>query len=169
MLRIDARSSREIQATVLSFRTAGRELRRAITARVRQDVAPLWRTRLASRTRTTLERRVLLPGARAAITGDGIRVYAATSRRPLPNGLIPAEDWPALEFGARNVLARYRRRSPQGREHIVNRTLNRQFPGRVREGRIAFETASEIGTELVAATVIALVTTYREAVNQEGA
>lgn len=160
--------SRELQATLLAMKRAPSEVRSAMTAAARSDVTPKWRQELETRTRPGFERTVMMRGAGANVSTNGIGVRAATSRRALRGGFIPAEHWPGVEFGARTFRARYNRRNPGGgRTHQVTRTLNRQFRGRVKFGRIAFDAASVVGTAYVAATVTAIVATLRRLTDAE--
>ena len=165
---IKVQESRELQAALLAYRAADRDLRREINAEARAELVDAWLPALRQRATRPLDRAVMLRGARASVGNDGFRVLAATSRRPFrTGGLVPAYDWPGVEFGARRVRARYNRVSPRGTRHTVTRTLNRQFVGRVKQGRIAFDAASEIGTRLVAVWVRAIVNVYRRAAGEE--
>lgn len=157
-----------LQATILAMKRAPSTVRSAMTAAARQEVTPRWRRELESRTKSGFERLVMLRGAGASVSTNGIGVRAATSRRALRGGFVPAQDWPGIEFGARNFRARYTRRNPNGGTHTVTRTLNRQFPGRVKQGRIAFDAASQVGRAYVAASVVAIVDTLRDLTDAEG-
>lgn len=159
----------QLQATILAMKRAPSEVRSAMTAAARSEVTPRWRKELEARTKPGFERTVMLRGAGASVSTNGIGVRAATSRRKLRGGFIPADDWPGVEFGARNFRARYTRRNPGGGgTHTVTRTLNRQFTGRVSQGRIAFDAASVVGRTYVATAVVAIVGTLRKLADAEG-
>lgn len=159
----------QLQATILAMKRAPTEVRSAMTAAARSEVTPAWRKELEARTTPGFERTVMLRGAGANVSTNGIGVRAATSRRKLAGGFIPADDWPGVEFGARTFRARYNRRNPGGGgTHTVTRTLNRQFRGRVKEGRIAFDAASAVGRRYVAESVVAIVGTLRKLADAEG-
>lgn len=160
---LDVRRSPELQAAILGMRRLRSDVRKEIYAESRQKLGGLWLPALQKRIKSPLEQRVILAGARVKVGTDGFTVLAATSRRKLSNGLVPAEDWPGAEFGARNRVATYNRRSTLGKVHSVTRTVNRQFGGRQRTGQIAFDAASELGTQLVALWVVAIVTKTRDA------
>lgn len=164
---IDARKSPELQAALLAVKRAGPELRKDIYSDARAELGAAWLPALQQRAQTSLERRVLLKGARVRVGTDGFRVMAATSNKLLSGGLMPSVDWPGAEFGARTFKGSYQRRSPGGKIHQVQRTLNRQFRGRSRDGRIAFDAASEIGTKLVASFVTTIVRVIRRAAQAE--
>ncbi len=158
-----------LQATILAMKRAPADVRSAMTAAARSEVTPRWRRELEGRARPGFERLVMLRGAGASVSTNGIGVRAATSRRALRGGFVPAQDWPGVEFGARNFRARYNRQNPSGTgTHTVTRTLNRQFPGRVSQGRIAFDAASVVGRTYVAVSVVAIVDTLRKKANAEG-
>lgn len=157
-----------LQAIILAMKRAPTEVRSAMTKAARDEVTPRWRRELEKRTRTPFERLIMLRGAGANVSTNGIGVRAATSKRALRGGFIPAQDWPGVEFGARNFRARYNRQSPNGGTHQVTRTLNRQFNGRVKQGRIAFDAASVVGRTYVAASVVAMVNTLRDLADAEG-
>jgi hypothetical protein len=166
---IDVRRSPELQAAILACKRVDGDLRKAIYAASRQSVNALWVPALGRRARTLRAQRVIVKGARAAIRTDGFTLHAATSRRALSGGLVPATEWQGDEFGARTRKATFTQRSRLGKSYRVSKTVNRQFPGRTKDGRIAFDAASEVGTKTVAAWVQAVVTTIVNATGGERA
>jgi len=138
-------------------------LRKAIYAASRASVNGLWVPELQRRAKTKMQALVLVKGARSAIRTDGFSLMAATSKRALAGGLIPADDWAAEEFGARTRKATFEAHSPRGTAFTRTATVNRQFRGRVKDGQVAFAAASEVGTKTVAAWVTAVVTTIVQA------
>ena len=157
--RIDVRDSRELQATLLALKRADRDLRKTLYGNARKELSNAWLPALKRRTRTNLESQIMLKGTATKVGLDGFRMRAATSKRKFSNGLIPAFDWPGAEFGARNRRGKYTRRGAP-----VERMLNRQFRNRQKDGQIAFDAASEIGTKLVASFVKSIVHTFRAVV-----
>lgn len=147
---LDIRESRELQATVLALRQADRTIRLAINKSSRSRLRPIWQQELAARARTRMEQRVIVAGARAVATDRGVQLHAATSRRPLAGGLVPAFEWAGVEFGARTQRVQVRQRSARGRIYTRPLTINRQFRGRQPHGSIAFDAASAAGTQIVA-------------------
>lgn len=156
---IDVQHSDELKAVILAMRRVDAPLRKAIYAASREKVNALWVPELSRRARTAAARLVIVKGARAAIRQDGFSLMAATSKRKLKGGLVPADEWAGFEFGARTRKATFQARSPKGRSFERTTTVNRQFKGRQRQGQIAFDAASEVGTKTVAAWVVAVVTT----------
>lgn len=128
-----------LRALSAALAGAGPELRRQINTRTRQEMNPVWRSEVASRARTPLDRATVGSGVRVR-AGNPPALLAAQSRRPTSGGLVPAADWPGVEFGAtdRNRRTTYTRRVPGGGTTSVTRRTRRQMPARVRTGRIAY-------------------------------
>lgn len=147
---LDVRKSRELQATILALRQSRRDIRQGINKQARQTLNPLWKQELGARAHTRMAQRLILPGARVAATDRGVTLWAANSKRPLRGGAVPTYDWPGVEFGARSKRIEVQQRSRRGRTYRRPLWIDRQFPGRVPDGRIAFDAASEVGTRLVA-------------------
>lgn len=161
MLRVG--ESRELQAAVLAFKAADRDLRKRINAATRQTMNPVWRAELAERARTPLDRAVIVKGARIAAGNPPVAV-AATSTRALRGGLVPAAAWPGVELGARrDRTTTYSRRSPSGGTHRVTRHTRRQLPARRAGGRIALPAMQEMGPRLASLWVQLIVRVYRDA------
>lgn len=100
---------------------------------------------------------IILIGATVEITGDHVTLIAANSGAPLTHGLIPSEQWQGEEFGARTRRATIATHSRNGKPYNVTKMLNRQFPNRHKYSRVGFRAASETGTEIVRATVKAII------------
>ncbi len=147
---LDVRGSRELQATILALRQSQRSIRLNINKNARSRIRPLWQAELNARARDAMTRRVIVAGARATASDRGVTVHAATSRRPLSGGLVPAFEWAGAEFGARSRRVEVTQRSRSGRSYRRPLTINRQFRGRQQDGMVAFDAASEVGTKLVA-------------------
>lgn len=160
---LSVRGSRELRAAVLALRAARREVRNDINRATRQIMNPVWRTLVASRARTALDRRVLDTGVRVA-PGNPPALVAAGSRRRLPGGLVPAEQWHAVEFGAnREKVTTYSRRSPSGGTHQVRRHTARQLPARNRKGRVVHPAVADIAPRLAALWVQLIVRKFSDA------
>lgn len=147
---LDVRKSRELQATILALRQAERGIRLSINKTARSRITPLWKAELNARARTSLQREIIASGARATASDRGVTMHAATSRRPLSGGLVPSYEWAGAEFGARNRVVEVTQRSRSGRSYRRPLTINRQFTGRQQHGMVAFDAASDSGTQLVA-------------------
>lgn len=159
---LDVRGSRELQATILALRQAQRGIRLNINKNARSRIRPLWQAELNARARDEMTRRIIVAGARATASDRGVTVHAATSRRPLSGGLVPAFEWAGAEFGARSRRVEVTQRSRRGRSYRRPLTINRQFRGRQQDGMVAFDAASEVGTKLVAIWVQTVVDDLRQ-------
>lgn len=118
---------RALQAAVLAFKLADRDLKKRINDATRQTFNSPWRAGIAAGAATRLEQRVLVPGARIA-AGNPPTFVAASSRRRLRGGLVPDTDGPAVEWGAADTTTTYSRRSAGGTSHKVTRHTRRQLP-----------------------------------------
>lgn len=116
----------------------------------------MWKEAVAARVKTPLDRRVVGTGVRVA-GGNPPAAMAATSRRALSGGLVPADEWAGVEFGAnRNKVTTYSMRTPAG-TRTVRRHTARQLPARNKSGRVAFAALKEVAprmASLMAATVV---------------
>lgn len=121
-------------------------------------MGPVWTSLVDRYAAGSLDRRVLTAGARIA-AGNPPVATAATSRRRLSGGLMPAEAWPAFEFGAdRNKRTTYRRKGA-----TVTRRTRRQLPSRNPRGRVVFKAFREIAPRNVSLWVQIIVKTYNDA------
>jgi hypothetical protein len=160
---LDIRKSRELQAAILATRAANRDVRLDIYKRARQELGGEWVPALRARASTRMQEAVLVKGARTRVGLDGFRMMAATSRRRLKGGLLPADEWAGNEFGARTRQATFTTHSRNGKAYTVTKMVNRQFQARVKDGRVAFDAASALGTRLVRLWVRVIVDAYRDA------
>ena len=159
----DVRGIPQLKAAVLALRRANTEVRKGVNAQVRQEIGGRWKTALERRASSRMEQAVIVKGARARAGTDRFSLLAATSRRPLRGGLVPAFEWAGSEFGARTRQKSVKTRSRKGKPYTATKWVNRQFRGRVTEGRIAYDAASEIGTWAVAQWVKFIVDQYSKA------
>ena len=146
---LDVRGSRELQAALLTIRTAERELRLDINKEARSVLSGEWRESVLGFAESRTDVRILAQGARAQVGTRQVSLKAATSNRPLRGGLVPSRNWAAQEFGMRNYRKTFTSRSRLGNTYEVTRIIGRQFPGRQRNGRVVFAAASLTVTRLV--------------------
>lgn len=164
---LDVRKSPELQAAILGMKRANKEIRLEIYKRARTELGGEWVPALQSRASSLAEQRVLVKGARTKVSTEGFSMVAATSNKQLSGGLVPSRDYAGFEWGARTRRETFSQRSPKGRRYEVTKMINRQFHGRQKEGQIVMESASKLGTRLVALWVKTIVETYRDAMNGE--
>lgn len=154
---IDVRKSPEIQAAILTLRSAERSIRLGMNREARGAANPLWRAAVNSRIDTNLERRIVGAGVRATASDRGVTLFAATSTRPLSGGLVPSYEWQAAEFGADPKIVQARRGSTS-----YPLWVNRQWQQRHSRGMVAMAAASETGTKIVALWVTTIIDYLRE-------
>ena len=155
---LDVAQSRELQAIVLTLHQAERATRNDLNKRARQELKPVWQQELAARAKSKLDRRVILPGARVAVSATQVALRAAGSTRPLGGGLVPSTNWPAVELGMNNQRITYTSRSPKGTSYTVHdRLIGNAFPKRSAEGRVAYRAANAVGSKIVALWVHSIV------------
>lgn len=143
------RAPAELRAVVLLFKAAPREIRNAINRDTRTVMNPVWRSLVASKARSRFDSQMLARGARIK-AGNPPAAVAATSKRAVSGGLVPAEKWHAAEFGAdRSKVETYTRKSPNGGTHKVTRHTARQLPARVKRGRVVYAAVAEIAPRAV--------------------
>ena len=151
------RAPAELRAVVYSLRRADRDLVRQVNKFTRSELNPVWRDEVKSRATTALDKAVIGKGVRIK-AGNPPAALAAQSGRPLSGGLVPVDEWYAVELGAdRSKVSTYQRATPSGGTARVRRHTSRQLPARSRSGRVALPAMAEIGPRLAslwAATVV---------------
>jgi hypothetical protein len=148
---LDVRKSPELQAAVLALKTAERQIVRDINKDARAQLAPVWQQQLVQKARSPLEQAVMAKGPKVSISDRRVRVQAATSRRALSGGLVPAEQYAGVEWGARPQVKEIAGKSPRGRAYRYKRTVNRQFRARTKQGHVAMRAAGDVGPAIVSA------------------
>jgi hypothetical protein len=164
---ISVRGDDRLKAAVLAVAAANRDLRRDINAATTSTIGPVWASEVTARAVTTLDRAALAKGARIK-GGNPPSAVAASSTRKLKGGLIPADTWAPLEFGAnRGKVTTYKRRGRKGGTHTVKRHTTRQLPARTRSGRVVMPAFAEVAPRTVSLWVSLVVKVYNDAVNGE--
>lgn len=153
----------EIQAAILAMKRVTRELKRDINRSTREVMNPVWKGLVSVNATTHMDTVVLAKGARIK-AGNPPVAMAATSKRRLSGGLVPANQWQPFEFGAiRGSTTTYDRTSPKGTRHEVTRHTARQLPRRVPGGRVVYPALAEIGPRLASLWVQIIVKKVAEA------
>lgn len=154
-----------IKATVLLVKAADTVTRRVVNQDTVRVLGPVWVQEVNIRAQgRTLDQVVLAKGARIK-GGNPPAATAATSRRKLTGGLVPAEQYGAVEFGTddRDAYTTYQRTSPGGKGHQVRRRTRHQLPRRVRTGRVVYPAFTAIAPRAVALWVQTVVRAYWQA------
>lgn len=154
-----------LQAAVLALKAADRDLKRTINAATRDVIGPVWVDAVSSRASSTLDRAVVVKGTRLK-PGNPPTAVAASSTKRLRGGLLPGDQWAAVEFGStQDRVKSYRRRNRVGGgSHQVRRHTTRQLPARVPSGRVALPAFAEVAPRAVSLWVQTIVREYSNAV-----
>lgn len=148
-----ARTSDALRAAAIGLRLVDRAVRNDINKNRRAVLNPEWKKAVEAEAVTTMDKLVLVKGARVA-PGNPATAMAATSKRPLSGGLVPDDraTAAAFEFGSpeRQSLETYQRRSPRGRAHRVTRHTKRQLPMIQRKGRVVYAAWKKIAPRIIA-------------------
>ena len=141
---LDVERSPQLQAAILSLKQADRELRKNINKDVRGQLKPVWAEALRGNVDNRLDVRVISQSNRIAVGTRQITAYAATSKKPLRGGLVPADDWAAEDLGMVRRPKRITATSNKGKTFSYTRMQGNQFPRRRNKGRVAFPAASAV-------------------------
>lgn len=167
---LSARDSRAIRAAGLALKLVERDVRNAIRRSMRATMAPVWQSAVEERLGTRLDTAVLGSGVRVT-PGNPPVLIAAGSRRPIrrgTRGLVPADDYHALEFGVLPAKpTTYRRVNRKaGGTHTVTRNVRAGLPPRTPGGRVVYPAAAELAPRLAALFVQTVVRGIYEAVEE---
>lgn len=144
-MRIDARASRELLATIYALRSVDRTIQKMTRQETKRIAAPAWKKELAERANTRLEHRVIVDTAVVSVSNQNVRIQSASKGRALSGGLRPKQEYPAVEFGVdRARKTTYDRRSAKGGRHQVTRHAAKQMKARNPKGNVFFPAAREM-------------------------
>lgn len=157
----------ELRAAVLALKGLDRDLRSRINKATTSTMNPVWKSLVEANATGHQDFRIMVPGTRIA-AGNPPSAVAANSKRALRKGkgaLTPAFHWRGFEFGAvdRNAYSRYKRTSPGGKVHQVERRTMRGMPRRTPKGRVVYPAFAEIAPRMVSLWVQLIVKTVAEA------
>lgn len=160
---ISVKGDDRLRAVALMMRQIAQPVKREIDKRTRTTLNPVWRQLVDEKLERPRDRAVLGKGVRVK-AGNPPALVAASSRRPLGGGLIPAYQWSGIEFGAnRDEVETYSRRSSKGGSHKVTRHTARQMPPRYRKGRIIYPAFAAFAPRAVSLWVQTVVRTIMDA------
>lgn len=169
---ISARDSRALRAVGYAMKLVERDVRNAINRQMRGAMTPVWRSAVDARLETRLDAAVLGTGVRVA-PGNPPSLLAAGSRRPIrrgTRGLVPAEQWQAVEFGvtAAGPATYPRRNRKAGGTHTVTRNVRAGLPARAPRGRVIWQAAADVAPRLASLFVQTVVRGIHEAAEAGG-
>lgn len=166
VVRIPVGASRELQALLLALRGARKDVATEVRKHSREVIGPVYRRELAERVSSRLETRVIYDSARASVSNQNIRLTAATSKRRLSGGLIPARDYGAVEYGMNSgrqmdVSAT----SSKGKTYSYTRSSGSRFRPNRRQGYVFWPTVANIAPRIVSLWVQTAVRTLGDAID----
>jgi hypothetical protein len=133
----------ELRAAVLAMKRADAEVRRGVSARMRETMNPEWRSEVTQHLTGSgpLEGRMLTAGVRIT-GGNPPQLVAASSRKRVGRGdLTPAENWQLYEFGSHGTK-RSKMTSRKGRAYTRRTTTG--LPAFRKTGRVLYPAAARI-------------------------
>lgn len=146
---LTASGSRELRAVAYAMKLVDRNARSAINKGTRATMNPVWRGAVDAQARTAQDRAVLNKGVRIA-AGNPPQALAAGSTRKLSGGLVPAQQWAGVEFGAdQSKRSTYTTRSPRGKAYRVTRHTARGLPAKAPKGRVVYKAFAQFAPRLV--------------------
>ena len=165
LLRINVRSSKALQATILALKGMPAELSKETRKVIKTFTDDEWRGAVRGRVTTRLETRVLSDTARVAVTNQNVTLKSATVGRALSGGLKPSQLARATEFGAdAGKVSTYQATSRKGKKYTVhNRRTRMQFRNVSRSGYAVYPAAAKIIPRVASAFVQTTVRTLHEA------
>lgn len=160
---ISVRDHRALEAAALALKAMDKTLRNDINRSTTKMLNPVWKGAVEANATSTLDRMVIVKGARAK-GGNPPVAIAATSKKALSGGLVPQDLWYVQEFGGQfNKVSTYERVSPKGVRHKVTRHTARQVPARRKSGRVAYKALAEVAPRVVSLWVQMIVAKTYEA------
>ena len=146
---IGVRDHRALEAAVLALKVMDKGLRSDINKATKTMLDPVWKGAVADNATSNLDKVVIVKGTRVKAGNPPVAV-AASSRKALSGGLVPADRWPVIEFGGRyNKVTTYDSHSPKGTPFSVTRHTARQLPARRKSGRVAYKALAEVTPRVV--------------------
>lgn len=146
MLRIDAASSRELQAVIISLKGAEKEVQAQVRKQTRGSIMPEWQKGIREHADTRMEHRVLADTARVTVSNQNVKLKAGGLQKKLSGGGRAVEIYAPTEFGTdRNHTMTYTATSRKGKRYDVrNRHTRRQFKPLNRKGYAVYPTAADL-------------------------
>jgi hypothetical protein len=165
VLRVDARTSRELKAIVLALAQTEKVVQSQIRKQTRAAIIPEWRRGLAEHAVSRPQFWAIVDTGAATVTNTSIKLTAATKGKPLRGGLNPKTDARALEFGAidRERKREYWTTSRNGNPYKVKRRVARQMPSFRRQGYVFYPTANQLIPRILSLWAQTTVRTLAEA------
>lgn len=158
-IEVNDRSRNELRAVQRRFRALPRDLKNNLRKAQRSQIGPIWKaevdTARASGDVVHAQERTFASGTRVR-AGLPATLVAGGSNRRLSGGATPSDLARPMEFGTnrKEHYTRYRRRSPNGGTHVVERRASRQIRLRRSQGYIVYPAVSQTIPRLIGVWVV---------------
>lgn len=145
LLKIDAKSSRELRDLITTLAVIDKPIAAAARAQSRMVIQPEWQKGLREHSNTRMEVRAIAATGRAAVSDRNVLLEAGGIKGNFSGGFDPRQSIKAVEFGAdRAAKKTYSRKSKNGGKHQVTRRTKAQFRLPRRGGYVAYPTAANL-------------------------
>ena len=161
ILQPSAASSETFRAAALALKIMPRTIRNDINRETRKTLNPEWKKAVTAQASSKMDRLVLVKGARV-LPGNPTQLLAASSKKPLSDGLVPDDRdvAAAFEFGTPdpNAETTYDRKGAK-----VTRHTERQLPWRKKDGRVIYAAFAKIAPRIASLWIQIVVRNIYEA------
>jgi hypothetical protein len=173
VIGIDVRSSEQLQAVILSVRSAPKNVQQNIKHFATADIIPAWQQELNEQGANPLQQVLLVDTGRATVTNTTVNLRSGGINAAVKGGLSTdylspqgSRSYRAAEFGANQYLTvpAYKSRSRKGRPDVIhNRHTQKQFKPYDKEGYVVYPAARKVIPRVAALWVSTVIRTLHEA------
>lgn len=154
MISVDRASREHLRAVQRRFRQLPRELKSEIRKAQRTQIGTIWKAEVEKARGAgglVHVQQVTFNAGTRVQAGLPAVLVAGASNRKMRGGAAPSDLARPMEFGTnrKNNYTRYRRRSPSGGTHVVERRASRQIRLRRSNGYIVYPAVSQTIPRLI--------------------
>lgn len=159
MIEVDRASRDHLRAVQRRFRQLPRELKADLRKAQRTQIGTIWKAEVdkarGAGSVVHVQGVTFAAGTRVRAGLPAVLVAGASNRK-MRGGAAPSDLARPMEFGTnrKEHYTRYRRRSPNGGTHVVERRASRQIRLRRRQGYIVYPAVSQTIPRLIGVWVV---------------